>query len=82
MFKLLGANESAPFRPLPDNGSCNKAFGFRHPSRDLRLNHTPKTNSKSGRFIQRCLREWAYAQGYNHSAGRTAELPFWLHRSN
>jgi hypothetical protein len=35
-----------------------------------------------GRFIETCLREWAYAQAYHHSRQRTGELPIWLHRYN
>src|SRR4030095_4089220 len=54
----------------------------------LRLNtistkpYTPKTNGKAERFIQTSLREWAYAQAYNTSRERAAELPTWLHRYN
>ena len=54
-------------------------LGLRH----LRTRpYTPKTNGKAARFIQTCLREWAYAQAYHHSRQRTGELPFWLHRYN
>jgi Integrase core domain len=42
----------------------------------------PKTNGKAERFIQTSLREWAYAQAYNTSKERAAELPRWLHRYN
>jgi transposase InsO family protein len=75
-------------RVMTDNGSCYKAFDFRHACRDLGLKHirtrpyTPKTNGKAERFIQTALREWAYAQAYTHSDERTAELPYWLHRYN
>ena len=75
-------------RVMTDNGSCYKAFDFRHACRDLGLKHirtkpyTPKTNGKAERFIQSALREWAYAQPYTHSHRRTAELPRWLHRYN
>ena len=44
--------------------------------------YTPKTNGKAERFIQTSLREWAYAQAYQHSDQRAAELPIWLHRYN
>ena len=44
--------------------------------------YTPKTNGKAERFIQTCLREWAYAQAYHHSRQRAGELPYWLHRYN
>ena len=75
-------------RVMTDNGSCYKAFDFRDACRDRGLKHirtkpyTPKTNGKAERFIQTCLREWAYAKAYTHSDGRTAELPQWLHRYN
>jgi len=41
---------------------------------------TPRTNGKAERFIQTSLREWAYAQTYQNSGQRKAELPAWLHR--
>ena len=44
--------------------------------------YTPKTNGKAERFIQTALREWAYAQAYDTSHQRAAELPIWLHRYN
>lgn len=75
-------------RVMTDNGSCYKSFDFRRACRALGLKHirtrpyTPKTNGKAERFIQTALREWAYAQAYTHSDGRTAELPRWLHRYN
>ena len=75
-------------RVMTDNGSCYKAFDFRHACGDLDLKHirtkpyTPKTNGKAERFIQTALREWAYAQAYTHSDLRTAQLPSWLHRYN
>ena len=56
-----------------------KALGLRH----IRTKpYTPKTNGKAERFIQTALREWAYAQKYQSSDRRAAELPFWLHRYN
>lgn len=30
------------------------------------------------RFIQTCLREWAYAEPFHSSAERTAAMPAWL----
>jgi transposase InsO family protein len=75
-------------RVMTDNGSCYKAFAFRHACRDLGLRHirtrpyTPKTNGKAERFIQTVLREWAYAKPYVHSNRRTEELPRWLHHYN
>ena len=75
-------------RVMTDNGSCYKSFAFRTLCTRLGLKHirtkpyTPKTNGKAERFIQTCLREWAYAQAYHHSRERTAELPYWLHGYN
>ena len=75
-------------RVMTDNGACYKSFAFRRLCKRLGLKHirtkpyTPKTNGKAERFIQTCLREWAYAQAYHHSRQRTGELPYWLHRYN
>ena len=73
-------------RVMTDNGSCYKSCAFARACRRLRPKHirtkpyTPKTNGKSERFIQTSLREWAFAQAYQHSKQRIAELPKWLHR--
>jgi transposase InsO family protein len=75
-------------RVMTDNGACYKSIAFRKACKRLRLKHirtrpyTPKTNGKAERFIQTSLREWAYAQAYNTSNERAAELPRWLHRYN
>jgi transposase InsO family protein len=75
-------------RVMTDNGACYKAHAFRDACRDLGLRHirtrpyTPKTNGKAERFIQTCLREWAYAQAYPTSDHRGDALPRWLHRYN
>ena len=75
-------------RVMTDNGSCYKSFAFRRACKRLGLRHirtrpyTPKTNGKAERFIQTSLREWAYAQAYQHSNQRKAQLPYWLHRYN
>src|SRR5246127_1180848 len=73
---------------MTDNGACYKAIAFQKACKRLGLKHirtrpyTPKTNGKAERFIQTSLREWAYAQAYNTSKERAAELPRWLHRYN
>ena len=75
-------------RVMTDNGSCYKSFAFRRACVRLGLRHiftkpyTPKTNGKAERFIQTCLREWAYARAYQHSDQRTFELTHWLHAYN
>jgi Integrase core domain len=68
-------------RVMTDNGSCCKSFSFQDACKRLGLKptrtkpYTPKTNGKAERFIQTSLREWAYAQAYNSSEERAAELP-------
>ena len=75
-------------RVMTDNGSCYRSRAFAKACKKLGLKHirtkpyTPKTNGKAERFIQTSLREWAYAQAYNTSKERAAELPRWLHRYN
>ena len=75
-------------RVMTDNGSCYRSKAFRAACRRLNLRqiftkpYTPKTNGKAERFIQTALREWAYAQAYQTSDQRSAELPNWLHRYN
>jgi len=75
-------------RVMTDNGPCYKSCAFRDACKRLGLRHirtkpyTPKTNGKAERFIQTALREWAYAQAYQTSNHRGAELPLWLHRYN
>ena len=75
-------------RVMTDNGAGYKSHAFRDTCAELGLKHirtkpyTPKTNGKAERFIQTALREWAYAQTYQTSDHRTAELPAWLHRYN
>src|SRR6201990_3554238 len=75
-------------RVMTDNGSCYRSESFRAACKRLGLRqiftkpYTPKTNGKAERFIQTALREWAYAQAYQNSDQRTAELITWLHRYN
>jgi transposase InsO family protein len=75
-------------RVMTDNGSCYRSMRFRtvckqHGLRQIFTKpYTPKTNGKAERFIQTALREWAYAQAYNNSDQRSAELIHWLHRYN
>ncbi len=44
--------------------------------------YRPRTNGKAERFIQTCLREWAYRRPYRSSAARTAALQPFLRRYN
>ena len=84
-YKSLGVTVA---RVMTDNGPCYKSYAFRDACAALGLKHirtrpyTPKTNGKAERFIQTCLREWAYARAYLNSKQRAEELPFFLHRYN
>jgi transposase InsO family protein len=84
-YKSLGIKVE---RVMTDNGPCYKSFAFRDACTLLGIKHirtkpyTPKTNGKAERFIQTCLREWAYATAYPNSDQRAEELPIWLHRYN
>lgn len=75
-------------RVMTDNGSCYKARNFakackRHGIKHIRTRpYTPRTNGKAERFIKTALNEWAYAQPFETSELRAAELPRWLHRYN
>ncbi len=84
-YKRLGVTAT---RVMTDNGSCYKSFAFRDACKKLKLKHirtkpyTPKTNGKAERFIQTCLREWAYARAYETSDQRARHLPSWTHMYN
>jgi transposase InsO family protein len=75
-------------RLMTDNGSCYKAKAFTKACRRRSIKHvrtrpyTPRTNGKAERFIKTALNEWAYAQAFETSEIRAAELPIWLHRYN
>ena len=75
-------------RVMTDNGSAYVSRSFRSACQRLNIRHlrtkpyTPRTNGKAERFIQTCLREWAYATAYPTSANRTAALSTWLHHYN
>ena len=75
-------------RVMTDNGSCYKARAFTTACRRRGIKHvrtkpyTPRTNGKAERFIKTALNEWAYAQPFETSELRAAELPKWLHRYN
>ncbi|WYX30792.1 IS481 family transposase [Achromobacter denitrificans] len=71
-------------RLITDNGSAYRSRLFAQACRDLGIKHRftrhyrPQTNGKAERFIQTCLREWAYGRLWNHSDERTALLPAFL----
>lgn len=72
-------------RVMTDNGTGYKNT-FKATCDDLGIRHiqtrpyTPKTDGKAVRFVQTCLREWAYARPYISSALREAALQPFLHR--
>ena len=71
-------------RVLTDNGSAYRSRLFDQTCQALGIKHSftrpyrPQTNGKAERFIQTCLREWAYVRSYTNSAERTAWLPAFL----
>jgi transposase InsO family protein len=75
-------------RVMTDNGPCFCSRRFAAGCRRLRIKpirtriYTPRTNGKAERFIQTAIREWAYAQLYQNSAERLAQLSPWVHSYN
>jgi transposase InsO family protein len=71
-----------------DNAKAYRGKDFASTCAQLGLSHhytrpyTPRTNGKAERFIQTCLREWAYARAYHHSHQRRDALPTWIHGYN
>ena len=71
-------------RLITDNGSAYRSRLFAKTCQALGIKHTftkpyrPQTNGKAERFIQTCLREWAYARVWANSHERTAWLPAFL----
>jgi transposase InsO family protein len=71
-------------RLITDNGSAYHSRLFNKTCQALGIKHTftrpyrPQTNGKAERFIQTCLREWAYGRIWATSAERTAWLPAFL----
>jgi transposase InsO family protein len=75
-------------RLLTDNGPAYRSRLFAKTCQALGIKHSftrpyrPQTNGKAERFIQTCLREWAYVRSYDNSAERTALLPAFLNFYN
>ena len=71
-------------RLLIDNGPAYRSRLFNKTCQALGIKHTyarpytPQTNGKAERFIQTCLREWAYGRLWHTSAERTSWLPAFL----
>jgi transposase InsO family protein len=71
-------------RLLTDNGSAYRSQLFARTCQALGIEHRftrpyrPQTNGKAERFIQTCLREWAYGRTWLSSEQRTDWLPAFL----
>lgn len=71
-------------RLITDNGPAYRSQVFARTCQALGIKHTftrhyrPQTNGKAERFIQTCLREWAYGRVWANSNERTAWLPAFL----
>ncbi len=71
-------------RLITDNGAAYRSRLFAKTGQALGIKHTftrpyrPQTNGKAERFIQTCLREWAYGRVWANSHERTAWLPAFL----
>ena len=71
-------------RLLTDNGSAYRSRLFAKTCEMLGIRHSftrpyrPQTNGKAERFIQTCLREWAYGRCWAHSDERISWLPAFL----
>lgn len=71
-------------RLITDNGAAYRSQLFARTCQSLGIKHSftrpyrPQTNGKAERFIQTCLREWAYGRIWTNSAERTAWLPSFL----
>lgn len=80
-YKALGVTVK---RLLTDNGNAYRSKLFAKTCQALGIKHTftkpyrPQTNGKAERFIQTCLREWAYGRSWSNSAERTDWLPAFL----
>jgi transposase InsO family protein len=71
-------------RLITDNGSAYRSKLFAKTCQALGIKRTftkpyrPQTSGKAERFIQTCLREWAYGRVWANSHERTAWLPAFL----
>lgn len=80
-YRALGVSVK---RLITDNGSAYRSKLFRQTCQALGIKHSftryyrPQTNGKAERFIQTCLREWAYGRIWAHSEERTSWLTAFL----
>ena len=84
-FDRLGVTAE---RVMTDNGSAYRSKLFTQALQRARARHirtrpyTPRTNGKAERFIQSCLREWAYARPFNSSVQRAHAAADWTNTYN
>ena len=75
-------------RVMTDNGSAYRSRLFAAALQQAGARHirtrpyTPRTNGKAERFIQSCLREWAYKRPYQSSAQRSHAAASWTNAYN
>ncbi len=75
-------------RVMTDNAWAYTSHAYRAALQEVGARHlrtrpyTPRTNGKAARFIQTCLREWAYRRAYRTSTVRAAALPAFVQRYN
>jgi len=75
-------------RVMTDNGSAYRSKLFAAALKEADARHirtrpyTPRTNGKAERFIQSCLREWAYATPFISSVERSHAAAHWTNTYN
>lgn len=75
-------------RVMTDNGSAYRSKRFAAALQQANARHvrtrpyTPRTNGKAERFIQSCLREWAYATPFVSSTQRSHAAANWTNTYN
>jgi transposase InsO family protein len=75
-------------RVMTDNGSAYRSKLFASTLQQASARHvrtrpyTPRTNGKAERFIQSCLREWAYAIPFLSSTQRSQAAANWTNSYN
>jgi len=80
-YRALGVSVK---RLITDNGSAYRSKLFRETCQALGIKHSftryyrPQTNGKAERFIQTCLREWAYGRIWANSDERASWLTAFL----
>lgn len=84
-FQRLGVTVE---RVMTDNGSAYRSKLFASALQQANARHvrtrpyTPRTNGKAERFIQTCMREWAYATPFLSSLQRSNAAANWTNTYN